>query len=185
MGGCPQLNAASDITKGEKDTGMTDKDLEYMSGEQYLEEILRQAIRFEEESYDLYTGAAANTSITDARVMLEDLARQELKHKEKLQKLQLDGVSELAPVVNTSEAKDLHLAEHLQIPSELDDDADLQDVLLLAAQREKNTREFYVKLAGVTSNGSVKNLFDLLAEEELQHKNWVESLYEKLVYQEF
>jgi len=164
---------------------MTDNGIEYMSGEQYLEEILRQAIRFEEESYDLYTGAAANTSIADVRVMLEDLAQQELLHKKKLQKLQLDGVSELAPVVNTSEAKDLRLADHLQIPSELDEDADLQDVLLLAAKREQNTGDFYTKLAGLTSGGAARNLFDLLAEEELQHKNWVESLYEKLVYQEF
>jgi len=164
---------------------MAARDFDYMSGEQYLEEILRQAIRFEEESYALYTGAAATTKIADARAMLEDLAKQELGHKKKLQRLQEQGVADLTPVVNTSEAQDLRLAEYLRIPSKLDAKADLQDVLLVAMQREKSTREFYVKLSELTDEGPVKALFALLAEEELKHKNWVESLYERLVYQEF
>ncbi|MBC8447716.1 MAG: ferritin family protein [Chloroflexi bacterium] len=164
---------------------MTTADFDYMSGEQYLEEILRQAIRFEEESYALYSNAIQITTIADARVMLQDLASQELGHKKRLQRLQEKGVAELAPVVKTTEAQDLKLAEYLQVPSELDQGADLQDVLLVAMQREKSTREFYLKLGQLTEEGPAKNLFDLLAEEELRHKNWVESLYEQLVYQEF
>jgi rubrerythrin len=164
---------------------MAGSDVEYMSGEQYLEEILRQAIRFEEESYALYSNAAKSSDIADAVTMLEELAQQELMHKRKLQRLQEEGVADLAPMVKTSEAQDLKLAEHLQIPSKLDEEADLQDVLLLAMQREKNTREFYLRLDELTDDGAAKALFGLLAEEELQHKNWVESLYERLVYQEF
>ena len=158
---------------------------DYMGGEQYLEEILRQAIRFEDESYALYTNALKITQVADARAMLEDLALQELGHKKKLQRLQEKGVSDLAPVVNTSEAQDLRLADYLKIPDELDEEADLQDVLLLAMQRERSTREFYVKLAELTDEGQAKALFGFLAEEELQHKNRVEAFYDKLVYQEF
>lgn len=164
---------------------MAGSEVEYMSGELYLEEILRQAIRFEEESYALYTNAAASSQIADAVAMLEELAKQELGHKLKLQKLQEEGVTDLAPLVKTSEAQDLKLAEYLQIPSELDEEADLQDVLLLAMQREKSTREFYVRLDDLTEDGAAKALFGLLAEEELKHKLWVESLYDRLVYQEF
>ena len=164
---------------------MNTSDLEYMSGEQYLEEILRQAIRFEEESYALYTNAAGITQIGDARALLEDLSAQEVGHKKKLQAIQERGVSSLALVVRTSEAQDLRLADYLQIPSEFDEEADLQDVLLLAMQREKSTREFYLKLGDLTSAGTAKDLFALLAEEELRHKNRIEALYEKLVYQDF
>lgn len=164
---------------------MATSDFEYMSGEQYLEEILRQAIRFEEESFALYTNAAEKVTTADTQAMLNDLAAQELGHKKKLQHLQQQGVGELTPVVNGNEARDLKLAEYLQVPSELDEDADLQDVLLVAMEREKNTREFYVKLGALASEGPVKALFDLLAAEELKHKNRVESMYEKLVYQEF
>lgn len=164
---------------------MNTSDLEYMSGEQYLEEILRQAIRFEEESYSMYSNAGRITQIADARAMLEDLANQELGHKAKLQAMQKKGVASLAPLVKTSEAQDLRLADYLQIPDQLDEEADLQDVLLLAMQREKSTREFYLKLGDLTSPGAAKELFALLAEEELKHKNRVESLYEKLVYQDF
>jgi len=164
---------------------MNTSDLEYMSGEQYLEEILRQAIRFEEESYTMYSNAGRITQIADAQAMLEDLAKQELGHKAKLQAIQKRGVASLAPVVKTSEAQDLKLADYLQIPAGLNEEADLQDVLLLAMQREKSTREFYLKLGDLTSPGTAKDLFALLAEEELKHKNRVEALYEKLVYQDF
>jgi rubrerythrin len=168
-----------------KNQAMATEGIEYMSGEQYLEEILRQAIRFEEESYALYTNAGKAAQMADAVTMLQTLAEQELAHKRKLQRLQEEGVADLAPTIKTSEAQDIRLAEYLQIPSALDEEADLQDVLLVAMQREKSTREFYVGLAELTDDGPAKALFDLLAEEELQHKNWVESLYEKLVYQEF
>jgi len=164
---------------------MTASEYQYMGGEQYLEEILRQAIRFEEESYALYRDAIKSTPIADAAAMLEDLAAQELAHKKKLQRLQEQGVSDLAPMVKTSEAQDLKLVDYLQVPAELDAGADLQDVLLLAMQREKSTREFYLKLNDLTDDGQAKALFALLAEEELQHKNRVEALYENLVYQEF
>jgi len=164
---------------------MATADFDYMGGEQYLEEILRQAIRFEEESYALYSNAIQISTTADARAMLEDLAAQELGHKKKLQRLQERGVADLAPVVRTTEAQDLKLAEYLQVPSELAQDADLQDVLLVAMQREKSTREFYLKLGQLTEEGPAKNLFDLLAEEELKHKNRVESLYERLIYQDF
>lgn len=164
---------------------MARTDFDYMSGEQYLEEILRQAIRFEEESYALYTHAIQISTAADAQAMLEDLAAQELGHKQKLQRLQAQGVANLVPVVRTTEARDLKLAEVLQAPSELDAEADLQDVLLVAMQREKSTREFYLKLGQLTAEGPVRNLFDFLAEEELKHKQRVESLYEQLVYREF
>ena len=164
---------------------MTANKYDYMGGEQYLEEILRQAIRFEDESYTLYTNALQTTQVADAQAVLGDLAQQELGHKKRLQRLQEKGVSDLAPVVRTSEAQDLRLAEYLKIPAELDEEADLQDVLLLAMQRESSTREFYVKLAELTDEGQAKTLFDFLAEEELQHKNRVEALYDKLVYQDF
>jgi len=117
--------------------------------------------------------------------MLEELAQQELGHKKKLQRLQEKGVSDLTPVVNTSEAQDLKLLDYLKIPAELDEEADLQDVLLLAMQREGSTREFYLKLTELTDEGQAKVLFGFLAEEELQHKNRVEAYYDKLVYQEF
>jgi len=164
---------------------MTANEYDYMGGEQYLEEILRQAIRFEEESYALYTNALQTTQVADARSMLEELAQQELGHKKKLQRLQEKGVSDLTPVVNTSEAQDLKLLDYLKIPAELDEEADLQDVLLLAMQREGSTREFYLKLTELTDEGQAKVLFGFLAEEELQHKNRVEAYYDKLVYQEF
>lgn len=164
---------------------MAAKNFDYMSGEQYLEEVLRQAIRFEEESYDLYSNAAHKTNLSDARAMLEDLAQQELEHKRRLQKLREEGLTEIAAGVDTAQATDLKLAEYLQAPSELDEEADLQDVLLVAMQREKSTREFYLKLAALTDEGPAQALFDLLAEEELKHKNRVESLYEQIVYQEF
>jgi len=87
---------------------MATGEFDYMSGEQFLEEILRQAIRFEEESYDLYSGAARKAIRSEARLMLEELARQELGHKKRLQQLQEEGVAEVAATVNVPRVESLY-----------------------------------------------------------------------------
>ena len=52
-----------------------------------IDQILGQAIRFEEDAYSFYAGAIDMVERVHIRAALEDMAQEEVKHKERLQAL--------------------------------------------------------------------------------------------------
>lgn len=148
-----------------------------------IEQILQQAIRFEENAYEFYTGAVERVERPHIRTVLVDMAGEEVKHKERLQALLEGDTTRIISVRKRGQIEDLKLAEYL-VPRELDEGASLQDVLIVAMHREKSSHEFYTTMAGIADDGAAKSLFDFLAQEELVHKNKIETLYDEVVYQE-
>jgi len=147
-----------------------------------IEQILEQAIRFEEQAYDFYVGAIDMVKQPHIKDTLKDLAAEEVKHKEKLQAL-VEGDTEALIGVSRQKVLDLKLAEYLVAPS-LGEDATFQDVLVVAMHREKSSHEFYSTMATIADDESTKTLFTFLAQEELVHKNKVETLYDEIVYRD-
>lgn len=148
-----------------------------------IEELLRTAIKREEESNALYTQAAKMVKSAPSRVLLEELAGEELTHKAKLEDLLAGGVTWVVRGYK-EKVTDLKISDYL-VPQPLREDADFQDVLTVAAKREKNAYDFYTAMSDVTQDQAVRNLFAWLANEEMKHKNKVETLYEEIVYKEF
>ena len=148
-----------------------------------IEQILEQAVRFEEDAHDFYCGAKDLVERANIRAALEELATEEVKHKEKLQALLAGDTTRIIAVSKRGQIDDLKLAEYL-VPRPLDPKANLQDVLIVAMHREKSSHEFYSTMAEIAEEESSKTLFDFLAQEELVHKNKVESLYDEVVYQD-
>ena len=153
---------------------------EYMT----VEGIIQRAIRFEEDAYEFYTGASEMGKLTHVKDMLKDLASDEVKHKEKLEELLAGDTEQIVAAKQRQQIQDLKLADYLVAPP-LDEDATIQDVLMIAMQREKNSHEFYNLMAGIAASEAAKELFQLLAQEELGHKNKIEILYDDIIYQEF
>ena len=149
-----------------------------------VEGIIRRAIRFEEDAYNFYTGASAMVKLPHVKDMLNELAGEEVKHKEKLEGLLAGDTEQIVAAKQRQKIEDLKLADYL-VASPLDEEATLQDVLLSAMQREKNSHDFYDLMAGMAASEAAKELFQLLAQEELGHKNKVEVLYDDIVYKEF
>jgi rubrerythrin len=148
-----------------------------------IEQILGQAIRFEEDAYNFYLGAIDMVERAHIRAALEDLAQEEVKHKEQLQSLLAGDTTRIISVRNRGQIEDLKLAEYL-VPRPLDPKASLQDVLIVAMHREKSSYDFYSTMAGIAEEEASRTLFGFLAQEELVHKNKVESLYDEVVYQD-
>jgi rubrerythrin len=148
-----------------------------------IEQILRQAIRFEENAYDFYTSAVEMVERSHIRQVLLDMAGEEAKHKDRLQALLAGDTARILKVRGQRQIEDLKLAEYL-VPQALQPDAGLQDVLIVAMHREKSSHEFYTTMAGIAEDASAKDLFAFLAQEELVHKNKIETLYDEVVYQE-
>ena len=153
---------------------------EYMT----VEGIIQRAIRFEEDACNFYTGASEMVKLPHVKDMLNELAGEEVKHKEKLEDLLAGDTEQIVAAKQSQKIQDLKLAEYL-VASPLDEDATIQDVLMTAMQREKNSHDFYNLMAGIASSEAAKGLFQFLAQEELGHKNKVEVLYDDIIYKEF
>ena len=149
-----------------------------------VEGIIQRAIRFEEDAYNFYTGASEMVKLPHVRDMLNELAGEEVKHKEKLEGLLAGDTEQIVAAKQRQKIQDLKLADYL-VASPLDEGATIQDVLMTAMQREKNSHDFYNLMAGIAASESAKDLFQFLAQEELGHKNKVEVLYDDIIYREF
>ncbi len=148
-----------------------------------VEGIIQRAIRFEEDAYNFYTGASEMVKLPHVQDMLNELAGEEVKHKEKLEELLAGDTEKIVAAKQGHKIEDLKLADYL-VPQPFDEDATFQEVLIIAMQREKNAYDFYNLMAGLASEAA-KELFQFLAQEELGHKNKVEVLYDDIIYKEF
>ncbi|MCX6027731.1 MAG: ferritin family protein [Chloroflexi bacterium] len=149
-----------------------------------IEAILDRAIAREEEAYTIYSTAAKRTTSDPIRQRLEELAKIELGHKTKLLDTKAGNVRWAIRRAKAERVVDLRLSDHLTGGS-LDPGADFQDVLLFAAQREKAAHEFYKAMSEQVEDPLHKNIFEMLAAEELRHKYLVEKTYEEVVYKDF
>jgi rubrerythrin len=149
-----------------------------------VEVIIKRAIVLEEESANLYLAAAAGTKNAPLRKRLEEMAEQELGHKVKLEEVLAGNVRWAIRRSKAEAVPDLRLSDHLEAKP-LDANADYQDVLLMAARREKAAHDFYVAMGEMVDDKLVKSIFEMLASEELRHKYEIEKTYEEVIYKAF
>jgi len=148
-----------------------------------IEAVINRAIQLEVEAMTLYSNAAETITDDAVRQRLLEMAAQERGHKAKLEDILAGNVRWAIRRSKAEPVKDLRLSDHL-VGGSLDPQADYQDVLLFAAQREKTAHEFYKTMGEMVDDKLVQNLFEMLAAEELRHKYVLEKTYEEVVYKD-
>jgi rubrerythrin len=150
-----------------------------------VQEILREAIQGEIESYELYTGAVELVETAHIKDLLRELAQEELGHKAALERILANPAGLRAQVQRLQAApiQDYRIADHL-VAAPLGPNSTFQDVCIFAAKKEQQSYELYRDLAEQAS-GEAQDLLEAMAKDELRHKNLVEGWYEEVVYQEF
>ena len=139
-----------------------------------MEEVLNQAIHREEIAHSFYTKLITIVEDTVSKDTLLYMANEELQHKEFLEKYkrgELEGKS-----LNLKMVLDGKVVEALG-PPELTERLEHKDIFLVAAERERESHEFYTKLAALQPEGELKILLLKFAQEELAHKEKAEYLY--------
>ena len=144
-----------------------------------VKEVLNRAIEKEIESQSLYTGLSRKMTDPAVKEALEKLSQQEKGHQTLLEKY-LSG--ELKDgTLGHGKVVDYKIAEYLDRPK-ITLDMNLQDVFLMAANREKASHDFYLGLAGIHPEGEARHLLEDLASQELEHKKRVEFLYTEVAF---
>ncbi|MFQ5863441.1 MAG: ferritin family protein [Candidatus Brocadiales bacterium] len=144
-----------------------------------IDDIIKLAIEKEDNAYKLYSGVLDKINDPGAKAMISQLAKEELEHKEALEKLDVEKVKKVEP----QKIEDLKIAEFLQ-DREIRDTSSLQDVLVFAMKREKEAYEFYSKFAAEMVDPDIKNVLESFAQQEKKHKRDIEAFYDDVIYQE-
>jgi rubrerythrin len=135
------------------------------------------ALRMEAESRDFYEKLAGTSGSEDLKRIFTLLADSEREHHDHLTLLQRGTAPEAAQSVALERARDQirELVDGLDPDGFLRNDA---DGYRHAIDAEEKSIEIYEKMAGEEPKRAVADLFLLIAEEERQHLQVIENIYD-------
>ena len=139
--------------------------------------ILQLAIEKEVEAYNFYLALANAVEDQRISVAFEELAKEELEHKAKLE-LEVMKTGKTIPVEeNPTRPGRSYIVSN--DPSPLD--MDYKDMLMLAMEKEEAAFRIYVKLAANVHDKKSQEVLLALAEEEVKHKLRFQTEYDILL----
>ena len=141
-----------------------------------IEQILNFAINEEQAAADFYTKMADRATAPAMREVFEDFAREEQKHKAKLEAIKAGGTFKRA----AKQPIDLKIADYL-VDVTPTPDMDYRSALVVAMKKEKAAFKLYTDLANSTPDETLKATFLMLAREEARHKLGFEIEYDDML----
>ena len=141
--------------------------------EKRFREIIQFAIQREMESMSFYTRASQMVKPSGTKELFEDFARQEEKHKQKLEAYR-EGKIVLAKIQSIP---DLKISDYL-VYTELTPEIPYADILRVAMKREERSVKLYTDLKEKNEDKGLVELFTFLVQEEMKHKYYLEKLYD-------
>ena len=142
------------------------------------EEILKFAILRENEAHNFYLALASRTKEPPMQKLFEDLAAEELVHKERLE-LELIKAGK---TISTKKSPPRPANEYIisdNPSSQLD--INYKDILLLGMEKEEASFRIYVNLIPNIHDEQSREVLLALAEEEVKHKLRFETEYNMLL----
>jgi len=137
-----------------------------------FEDIVRQAIRKEADAV-LFYQMASERAKPGLDKMFKELAEEEQRHRKMLEDLDSSKLRSYA----FHEVPDLKISEYMEdVP--YSKDMVYQDILRYAMKSEEKARDFYRLSADRCEDPELKKLFQMLAQEEANHKLTLEKMYE-------
>ncbi len=142
-------------------------------------DLVSFAAQKEAASVALYEGASKVATTREARSMFEELASEERRHRQVLEGLNKEAISEY----ETKEIRDLKISDYLA-EVQFSPDMRYDEILRLAMKREAKAVKLYKGLQKASEDPEVRKLFEALAQEEAKHKLRLEKEYEEHILRE-
>ena len=144
---------------------------------QYNDEIMKIAIAKEVEAYNFYMALANRVADQHIREAFEELAKEELEHKAKLELEVMKTGKTIAVEQNPVRPDRSYIVSN--DPSPLD--MDYKDMLMLAMEKEEAAFRTYVNLAASIQDEKSREVLFALAQEEVKHKLRFQAEYDILL----
>jgi rubrerythrin len=144
-----------------------------------VEEILLFAIRKEADAAMAYR-IAADRANPGVKKFFEELAEEEEKHKNRLEKFDVKKIGR----IKLKETKGLGLSERMEdIP--FGPQLTYEELLRIAIKNEEKSLRLYTSTAKLVTDSNLKKLLLILAKEESTHKERLEKIYDEQILTEF
>lgn len=141
--------------------------------------IIQFAIDNEVESYEFYTEVSLLVKDDTLKETFEDLAKEELEHREFLKDFLSSGIKE----IKLDEFKDYKIADTIEKP-QLSVKMNFQDAISLAVKKEQEAMDMYNGLADICLEEDQRQLFLGLMKMEQMHKAKLEDIYINVAFGE-
>lgn len=139
------------------------------------EQILDFAIEREQEAHDFYTSLAEKVENGELKKALQ---REELGHKSKLESVKKGDYK-----LNEVDAPSMGIADYT-VETQVSEDMDYQQILILAMKKEKAAYRLYLDLAEQAMTEELTELFLELSRQEANHKLRFELEYDNEILKE-
>ncbi len=138
-----------------------------------VDDAIEFAIGQEIKAANFYREFAGKATHPGVKKMCTEMAVEEDRHKEMLEKLKAGLPSGLA----TDRVTDLKISDYLR-SFRIEPEADQQDLLIAAMKSEARAEQLYLDLAAICTLPDVKEVLLRLAAEEGGHKDVFEKEYD-------
>jgi rubrerythrin len=141
--------------------------------------VLDDALVLEERAKKYYTDMGKQVTDPSAKKILELLANEEKKHIEALNQIKTGSFSQLTAPSLLNQVQGMVEGAVTSGQSTISTDASMRDVLQQAMEIEQSTERFYKEqAASLEESSTLRDLFESLAESEMEHYLLVSSLAE-------
>ncbi len=144
------------------------------------QEILEFAIAKEIEAYNFFMALAGRVDNDLVRKAFENMAREELEHKAKLEL----EVLKTGRTVSDKDTAARPENDYIISDSDAQFDMDYSDLLLLGIEKEDAAFRIYVTMAAKARDEESREMFLALAEEEIKHKIRFQTEYDLLMQEQ-
>lgn len=143
-----------------------------------IDDVVDFAIEKEREAADFYRSAAGHESAQANKSVFVEYADEEEKHEKMLKEFKADKSA--FDNYQFKKIQDIKRADYL-MDMEYSPGMSYHEVMRLAMKREEKAYKLYQKMAGSADSDQLKNIFEILANEELKHKSSLEGMYDDIV----
>ncbi len=140
-----------------------------------IEDAVQFAIEKEVEAANFYREAAEQEKIQSNKSVLEDYAKEEEEHERMLKEFSFD--KEAVGKYRFKKINDLKRADYM-VEMDFTPGMTYFQVMRIAMKREEKAYKLYQDLSVSADSEDMANIFSILSQEELKHKNSLEIIYD-------
>jgi rubrerythrin len=147
-------------------------------------DAIKTAIQMEKDGYAFYKKAAAQTSSNMGKTIFESLSQDELNHLDVFQKIFENKISKYE--FNTLKESSKKYESINIYPKDLKEVAGINpdtnelDALKMGLDSEKAAIDYYTKIKDASSSNEVKEIIDIIIEQEKNHYQILQSEFTHL-----
>ena len=143
-----------------------------------IDDVVDFAIEKEHEAAVFYREAADNEAYQAGKNVFIEYAEEEKKHENMLKEFKADKSA--FSDYTFKKIQDIKRSDYL-MEMEYEPGMSYHNIMRLAMKREEKAYKLYQKMSESSDNDDLKNIFAILANEELKHKSTLEGMYDDIV----